>query len=89
LKETASIKKSERINTPAKAKVFIKPIEPINETCPLTIGSIIILKAQIIELKQNICGLNEEIAGLIEERNEMVNQLEFMKDKESKEKVEV
>jgi hypothetical protein len=48
LKETASIKKVDKISTPAKAKVFIKQKEEKNETCPLTIGSIIILKAQII-----------------------------------------
>jgi hypothetical protein len=58
LKETASVKKLDKNNTPAKVKVFIKQKEQKNETCPLTIGSIIILKAQIIELKQSICGLN-------------------------------
>lgn len=58
LKDTAvSVKTVEKSKTPIKVKQFTKPEKP--EKIPaLTIGSMIVLKAQIIELKQANLSLN-------------------------------
>lgn len=53
---------SNRNKTPIKTNKnlnIFKPIPEGEELCPLTIGSIIVLKAQIIELKQSNCRLHE------------------------------